>query len=456
MLTRQNVLTAVIILVAGFFVWRLFFVHDGVTLDFDNVPAAKVVKSLEHQTGIRMVTNADLTKPMSIHIRKAPVFEAINTVAIRLGGDARLAYIAAPDSRKIAEAIIAYQTGGNPGGWTAFTGFGGGGGGPRGQQPDGTQPGAQPPAGGPGAQPGGPGAQPGGPEAAPGGNPPDGSQTAGNRRPRGNRNGGGQNDTAGAQPGGGQPGGGNPGGGGPGGGGGNFGGGGGFGGFGAVTDGLIDPRLVLWKYSVEEDKSLQAALYQGSVKTGAIFASPADWNPLVNGLPASARVTDMARAIAKASRGKVEEVFLVYVRPDAPVGGDDEGLPRGRGSVTIFSPAPGSVGPARPFRPEWMAERTENQVALLPPDQKAQVQKDMEEMRALRESLRNLTEEERRAKMEEYFNRSDVQDRIDERTSQRESQSSPQQREARFRRYVERREAAKAANGSGANTQGNR
>ncbi|MBN8709518.1 MAG: hypothetical protein BGO12_18695 [Verrucomicrobia bacterium 61-8] len=441
MLTRQNALTAVIILVAGFFVWRLFFVHDGVTLDFDNAPASKVVKSLERQTGIRMVTNADLSKPMSIHIRKAPTFEAINTVAIRLGGDARLAYIAAPDSRKITEAIVAYQTGGNPGGWTAFTGFGGGG--PRGPQADGGQPGGQPAAQPPAdAQPAAPGAQPGG-------NPPDGaSQTAGNRRPRSNLNGGSQNDTAGAQPGGGNPGGRGPGGGG----GGNF--GGGFGGFGALTDGLIDPRLVLWKFSVEEDKSLQSALYQGSVKTGALFAFPADWNPVVTGLPSSARVTDMARAIAKASRGKVEEVFLVYVRPDAPVGGDEEGAPRGRGPVTIFSP--GSVGPARPFHPEWMTERSENQIALLPPDQKAQVLKDMEEMRALRESLRNLTEEERRAKMEEYFNRSDVQDRMDERMSQRESQSSPQQREARFRRYVERREAAKSANNTGGSTQGTR
>lgn len=439
MLTRQNVLAAAIVLIAGVIVWRLFFVHDGVTLDFDNVPAAKVVKALERQTGIRFVTNADLTKPMSIHIRKAPTFEAINTVAIRLGGDARLAYIAAPDSRKIAEAIVAYQTGGNPGGWTAFTGFGGGGGGPRGPQADGTQPGGQPggqpPAGGPGAQPGG--------------NPPGGDQSGGNRPPRGNRPGGNPGDTAGTQPGGGNPGG-------PGGG--NFGGGfGGPGGMGGLTDGLIDPRLVLWKYSVEEDKGLQATLYQGSVKTGALFASPVDWNPILAGLPSSARVTDMARAIAKASKGKVEEVFLVYVRPDAPPGGDEEGGNRGRGPVTIFSPAPGgSVGPARPFRPEWITERTENQIALLPPDQKALVQKDMEEMRAFRESLRGLSEEERRAKMEEFFNRADVQERMDERASQRESQSSPQQREARFRRYVERREAAKSANNSGANTQGNR
>ncbi|TXI89229.1 MAG: hypothetical protein E6Q40_02590 [Cupriavidus sp.] len=448
MLTRQNVLAAVIVLIAGIIVWRLFFVHDGVTLDFDNVPAAKVVKALEHQTGIRLVTNADLTKPMSIHIRKAPTFEAINTVAIRLGGDPRLAYIAAPDSRKIAEAIVAYQTGGNPGGWTAFTGFGGGGGGPRGQQPDGAQPGGQP-----GGQPpaGGPGAQPGGPEAAPGGNPPNGDQTAGNRRQRGNRNGGGQSDTAGAQPGGGNPGGGGPGGG-------NFAGGfGGPGGMGGLTDGLIDPRLVMWKFSVEEDKSLQAALYQGSVKTGALFASPVDWNPVLASLPANARVTDMARAIAKASKGKVEEVFLVYIRPDAPPGGDEEGGKRGRGPVTIFSPAPGGpVGPARPFRQEWMAERTENQIALLPPDQKAQVQKDMEEMRAFRESLRGLSDDERRAKMEEFFNRADVQERMDERASQRESQSSPQQREARYRNYVQRREAAKSANNQGANNQGNR
>ncbi len=181
MLNRQNVLAALLVVITGVIVWRLFFVHDGVTLDFDNVPAAKVIKALEHQTGIRMVTNADLSKPMSIHIHKAPVFEAINTVAIRLGGDARLAYIAAPDSQKITEAIMAYQTGGNPGGWTAFTGFGGGG--PRGPQAD-------------GGQPGGPGAQPG--------NPPPADQAGGNRGPRGNRNGG-PGEPGGAQPGGGIP-----------------------------------------------------------------------------------------------------------------------------------------------------------------------------------------------------------------------------------------------------------
>ncbi len=161
----------------------------------------------------------------------------------------------------------------------------------------------------------------------------------------------------------------------------------------------------------------------------------------------------MARAIAKASRGKVEEVFLVYVRPDAPPGGEEDGA-RWRPPVTIFSPGP--VGPARPFRPEWVAERTENQIALLPPDQKAQVQKDMEDMRAFRESLRGLSEDERRAKMEEFFNRPDVQERMDERMSQRESQSSPQQREARYRNYVERREAAKSASNPGAASPGSR
>jgi len=97
-----------------------------ITLHADKVPLSKVIKSIERQGNVKIVTNADPTTPVSLEVRRAPVFDVIDTLAIRLDGNAQLAYVAAPDRNQITNVLAAFRSSANPGGWSIFSaGFGG-------------------------------------------------------------------------------------------------------------------------------------------------------------------------------------------------------------------------------------------------------------------------------------------------------------------------------------------
>ena len=382
---HQILIAAFLVVLGGVVVYHWFSDRGLVTLDYDNTPAGKVIKALERKGGIRVVTNGDLTAPISIHIKRAPVYEAADVVATRMGGDLRVAYVGAPQSAQIEEVFTAFASNTNPGNWTAYApgfGGGGGGGGPQGNRP-------------------------------PRNNAPTGDQPA----PVANNSAaGGTNNER------------------PRGGGGNFGGGM----MGGGDFGTGDPRFIEWKISDVTDRNLQAFLNQGAQKTGALFAVPSDWNSVLGGVPKGGPTRDMAKALASAAKGRVQEVFLITVnqRPAQ----SEEGGPRF--TPTVFSPQRGA---GRTMNPEWVRERVEAQIAALPPEERAQAKKDMDEFRAFRESLQNLTEEERRAKWEEFMNRPDIQEKMEERMAARDSKRSPEQRESRYRNYLSNKEAAKGS-----------
>jgi len=390
---RQKILgIAFLVVLLGVGIYHWFSGRDLVTLDFDNTPAGKVIKALEWKAGITIVTNGDLSAPITIHLKNAPVYEAVDTLAVRMGGDLRVGYIGAQQSGQIKAALAAFSTNENPGGWTTFSGGGWGGGGQGGPNAGGQRGGGNRPGGDANAAAPAPGAQ------APGG----GEQ-------RGNRNAGG-------------------GGRGPGGGGGE-----GFGG-GGMDFGSGDPRFIVWTISDMTDRNLQAFYNQGFQKTGALFAVPTEWNPVLGKLPKSGKTRDMAKAIASAGKGNVQEVFLITVnqRPQQ--------VAEERPSFTpnIFSP---QRGPGR--NPEWAAERVQAQIAALPPDEKIAAQKDVDMMRTFRDSLKNLSEEERRAKWEEFMKNPEVQERMEERQATRDAKNTPDQRDQRSRNYLERKQALK-------------
>ncbi|MFZ4682895.1 MAG: hypothetical protein ACOYMS_10350 [Terrimicrobiaceae bacterium] len=337
-------LAGVLALLATVLVWRWISGWGLVTIHADKVPLSKVVKSIERQGGVRIVTNADPSMPVTLYLDRAPVYEAIDTLAIRVDGDARLAFIAAPDKKQIADVLAAFTTGANPGGWTVLSaGFGGGGSG--------------------GMM---------------------GSET------------------------------------------------------------VIDPRQVEWKMSDVPDRNLQTILNQGAQKTGALFATPKDWNPAIGKLPAAGKTGKMADAAIDAAKGRLEEIFLLTIRPPRPEGersaGEGGGPGRWESQLTVLSPQRGNRG-----NPEWMAERAQAQIALLPAAERQEAQAQFDEMRKFWESVRNLPEEERRAKMEELMSRPEIQEKMEERMAARDSKRTPEQREQRMKRYIERKNQMKSA-----------
>ncbi len=344
--SRVLLLAGVAALLAVVMIWKWVAGWGLVTVNVHDAPLAGVIKSIERQGGVKISTNADPATPVTMLVEKARAHEAIDTLAIAIDGDARLAYVAAPGDRQIKDVLDAFARGANPGGWTVFSGgFGG-------------------------------------------------------------RGGGGGRDQ----------------------------GGGGFGGWAPAGDTLTDPRVIVWTPSDTEDKSLQAILSQGSQKTGALFAVPQDWNPVVGRLPGEGRTGKVTVSIVRSAKGSVRELFLLTVQPPRPqTAGND-----GEFTRTVFTPQRGGQR-----NPEWMAERAKAQIAALPEDQRADARKQMDEMRAFWESVRNLPEEERRAKMEEMMSRPEVRERMEERMNARDAKSPPQKREDRMRRYLDRKEQMK-------------
>ena len=344
---RIVVLLGALTLLAGVLVWRWATDWGFVSLDYANAPLSKVIGSIERQGRVQISTNADPATPVTIRLKRAPVFEAIDTLATRIDGDVRLAYIGAPRVKQIVDGLAAFESGSNPGDWAVFfLGFG--------------------------------------------------------RRM-------------------------------------------------VLSDeAVLDPRLIEWKVTPSADKSLQAILEQGAQKTGALFAVPKEWNPAPVELPSSGKTGKAAAALAKAAKGEIREVFLLTVHPPRAAeersAGDrpSEEVRETAQNATVFTPRRRGRD-EREGNPEWMAERAQAQIAMLPQDEQAEAQRRFDEMRAFWQSLRDLPEQERRAKIEEQMNRPEVQAVMEERAAARDAKRTPQQREQRYRNYIQRKEQIKGA-----------
>jgi hypothetical protein len=341
---RIIVLIGALTLLAGVLVWRWAVDWGLVTLNYVNAPLSKVIRSIESQGRVRIITNAEPATPVTIRLKRAPVFEAIDTLATRVDGDVRLAYLGAPSAKQIVEGLAAFESGSNSEDWAVFfLGFG------RGM---------------------------------------------------------------------------------------------------VMSDGaVLDPRFMEWNVTQVADDSLQALLEQGAQKTGALFAVPKDWNPAPVKLPSSGKTGKVAAALAKAAKGEMREVFLLTVHPRRSAEDRDAGSRPSeevRETATVFTPPRRGPG-ERWGNPEWMAERAQARIALLPQDEQAEAQRRFDEMRVFWQSLRDLPEQERRAKIEEQMNRPDVQAVMEERAAARDAKRTPQQREQRYRNYIQRKEQIKGA-----------
>ncbi len=225
-------------------------------------------------------------------------------------------------------------------------------------------------------------------------------------------------------------------------------GGSGFGGMLESASGAaLDLRRTVWNPGAHSE--LHALLDDASNKTGTFLAAPADWKPSATA-PRSARVSDAIPDLIKKAGGVSREVFLLRAQPQRD---DDGDMSRGsRGGRWIGnSPSRSADGPrggGPRMDPAQIAERMETQIALLPKTEQAQARKDLEEMRAFWQQVRDLPDEERRAKAQEFFNRPEMAERMEDRRLAREAKMTPQQRINRAKRYFERKEAAKSRQNS--------
>ena len=81
----------------------------------------------------------------------------------------------------------------------------------------------------------------------------------------------------------------------------------------------------------------------------------------------------------------------------------------------------------------------------MPPKEQPAAKAEFDAMHKLFAEVRSLPDDQRRAKMDEIFNRPEVQDRMAERADARDARRTPAKREQRMKSYVERKQQMKAA-----------
>jgi len=89
-----------------------YFWPDGlITLDFKDAPVSKVIASIERQGHVRIATNVPPETPVTIHMKKVPLMEALETLSVRVEGDLRVVYAGASTKTQAAAALEELKSG---------------------------------------------------------------------------------------------------------------------------------------------------------------------------------------------------------------------------------------------------------------------------------------------------------------------------------------------------------
>ena len=214
-----------------------------------------------------------------------------------------------------------------------------------------------------------------------------------------------------------------------------------FGFFSSQSDVVSDPREIKWNISDMPDKKIQAFLDQFTQKTGVSALIPSDWNPEVTGVLKNGKVRDAIPALAKSVRGSSAEIFFIAKSNRSQNGGrpaDDQ--------------PPGEFGGRSAdseINPDWAKERSEAQIALLPPGEQDAARREQEQMRKTFQELRDLPDDQRQAKLAQIMDDPAVQDRMAAAQDRSNSKRSPEQRADRARNYIAIKQAAQATSKPG-------
>lgn len=211
-----------------------------------------------------------------------------------------------------------------------------------------------------------------------------------------------------------------------------------------------DPRVDPWLVKPADKPEFQAYAEQAARSVNAAFCFPESWNPPVTKAPAAGPIRDCAPALAKAAGGRVLEVFFIEKRNREVAGEDrpprDDDGPRfdfGRRGPREDGKRSERSDADREKMRESFVQRAQAEIDKLPADKRAAAQAEFDERRKFFESLRDLTPEERRAKMEEKMSDPAAQERMEQRMSEKNARMTPDQRVQRAKGYVQHKQAVR-------------
>ena len=91
-----------------------------VTVEVDGKPLAEVIRSIEKQGGIVLKTNMDTTRPVTMHVVKVPLTEALETLRAVTDSRWSLGYFFAADAATVKGALESIASGKRPEGWKQY------------------------------------------------------------------------------------------------------------------------------------------------------------------------------------------------------------------------------------------------------------------------------------------------------------------------------------------------
>jgi len=209
-----------------------------------------------------------------------------------------------------------------------------------------------------------------------------------------------------------------------------------------ADEGTIDPRDEEWKVKPAAESTLQAYLEQGSHILSAQFFAPDQWNPHVTNAPKSGKTASVVARLVKGVRGESAEVFLLRGRPQRT-----SEVAEGNGPPNREPREGGDAGRGRGMPREEMRKAMEErelaQIERLPKDKQAEARARWEERKKFFADLAQLSDEERRVKMEEaidkMMNDSDRATKMMAEGVKRSAMKTASQRASRYRGYLDRK-----------------
>jgi hypothetical protein len=105
-MTRQKILTSCFIFLG--LIWLGVCILSGwgtITLDYENRPLGTVLHSFTRQSSLKVLTDLDLSKPISVHVHRVPVTEALDALQASTESRGRLAFLIAPNQAGLQNLI---------------------------------------------------------------------------------------------------------------------------------------------------------------------------------------------------------------------------------------------------------------------------------------------------------------------------------------------------------------
>jgi hypothetical protein len=189
-----------------------------------------------------------------------------------------------------------------------------------------------------------------------------------------------------------------------------------------------DPRIDLYTPRTAAPAPVQAFFAEAAQLTNAGFAFPADWNPTVDHTPPSGVVTRVIPKLIKYAHGRQDELFFLSK--------NNRRGPRGGGGG-----GDGAMADGFHFDPDLFAARIQAEISRLPDDERAEAQSNFNTEQAFRASLKDLSDEQRRAAWMQHMQDPAVQQAMANRMDGRDSRMNHDQREQHYSNYVSRKQA---------------